>query len=812
VAEGTPNRLTQHRETMGTRAIEDHELIGASASSAAALPTLDLPTDFAAADPPGPAGARVGMTLAPELALGIRALASSHDVSVHAVLIVAMQMLLYRYREQDHVVIGAAAAAHGEDGSEDASDRITLPFPVCATLHDDPSFIELLGRVRGAMADAPRRADEPDAAFSPDRRPDPSPPLRVIVAMRDRHCSAARPDLLTVDAKNVQHDLTVVLAERAGSLELCAWYRAALFHRDRVERLLGHLTTIFAAITAEPTRRVSVMSFLSDAERAQLAAWNATASDEGAPSTIVELFEAQAARVPARVAVVTTTFCSGGSVGTTSLTYRELNARANRVARHLQQSGVVAGAPVGILLTSFADAIVAALGILKAEGAYMPLSTDAPPARLAQHLAESGAKLVITSAGLARRLPSTATVVPLDSDAATLRRYSDADLPLSARPRDTAYVLFTSGSTGVPKGVAVTHANVVHYARAIRHALGTPDEEPVRGRTRTYGMLGSLDADLGYTSLYPALLSGATLRVIGGEPNGSVEWTARQLEMQELDVLKIAPSQLRALAAGRAGVRLGDLLPREILVLGGEPLDVALARTLLDAGACRVLNHYGPTETTVGVSTHEVSIRSLGDAERLGAATVPIGRPLLNTHAYVVDAHGEELPVGVPGELWLGGAGVSSGYLNRPELSAERYVSFRGERVYRTGDQVRRLADGSIEFLARTDEQVRLRGHRVELGEVEQALRTHPAIDGAAAVLHAEHDEPELVAYAVPKRVAYGVSHDDPHASDRLMQWLAAQLPSHMIPSRVVLLEALPLLQNGKIDRGTLRARSVPRR
>jgi len=554
------------------------------------------------------------------------------------------------------------------------------------------------------------------------------------------------------------------------------------------------------------------MSFLSDAERAQLAAWNATASDEGASSTIVELFEAQAARVPARVAVVTSTFCPGGSVGTTSLTYGELNARANRVARHLQQSGVVAGAPVGMLLASFADAIVAALGILKAEGAYMPLSTDAPPARLAQHLAESGAKLVITSAGLARRLPGTATVVPLDSDDAMLRRYSDADLPLSARPRDTAYVLFTSGSTGVPKGVAVTHANVVHYTRAIRHALGTPDEEPVRGRTRTYGMVGTLDADLGYTSVYPALLSGATLHVIGGEPTGSVEWTARQLQTQELDVLKLAPSQLRALAAGRAGVPLGELLPREILVLGGEPLDVSLARTLLEVGACRVLNHYGPTEATIGATTHEVSIRSLADAERLGAVTAPIGRPLLNTRAYVVDARGEELPVGVPGELWLGGAGVSSGYLNRPELSAERYVTFRGERVYRTGDHVRRLADGSIEFLGRTDEQVKLRGHRVELGEIEQALRTHPAIEGAAAVLHAEGDEPEVVAYAVPKRVAYGVSHDDPHASDRLMQWLAAQLPSHMIPSRVLLLDTLPLLPNGKLDRGALRARSAPRR
>ena len=385
---------------MGTRASANHELIRALPSAAVSLPRLDLPTDFAATDPPGPAGARVGITLAPELASGIRALASSHEVSVHAVLVVAMQMLLYRYKEQDHVVVGAAAATYGEDGSEEASDRITPPFPVGATLHDDPSFIELLGRVGDAMAGALRAAAEPRAAVSADGRTGPPQRFQVIVAMRDQRCSPERPDLLLVGAKDVQHDLTVILGERAGSIELCAWYRVALFRRDRVERLLGHLTTIFATITAEPTRRVSAMTFLSDAERAQLAAWNATASDEGAPSTIVELFEAQAARVPERVAVVTSTFCSDGSVATTSLTYEELNSRANRVARHLQQSGVVAGAPVGMLLASFADAIVAALGILKAEGAYMPLSTDAPPARLAQHLAESGAKLVITSAGL----------------------------------------------------------------------------------------------------------------------------------------------------------------------------------------------------------------------------------------------------------------------------------------------------------------------------------------------------------------------------------------------------------------------------
>jgi amino acid adenylation domain-containing protein len=544
-----------------------------------------------------------------------------------------------------------------------------------------------------------------------------------------------------------------------------------------------------------------------------VATWNAPDDDEGAPSTVVSLFEAQAARVPDRPAVVarSATASTHGSLAESgAITYRELNARANQLARHLQRSGVVAGAPVGLLLDGSADALVGLLGILKAEGAYMPLCVDAPSARLAQQLAESGAKLVITNAAMARRLPRAVTVVPLDSDAATLDVRSDANLPLSARPRDTAYVLFTSGSTGVPKGVAVTHANIVHYTRALRHVLGTPADEPANGRARQYGMAGTLASDLGYTSLYAALLSGATLHVLGAEMTSDPERFAMYMDAHQLDVLKLAPSHLGALAAGRSGARLAALLPRQTLVLGGETLRIELARRLLRVGGCRLLNHYGPTETTVGVLTHEVTERSLAAAELLGARTVPIGQPLANTYVYVVDDDGQERPVGAAGELWVGGAGVASGYLNRPALSMERFVSFRGARAYRTGDRVRRLSDGTLEFLGRADDQVKVRGRRVELGEIEHALRAHPSIAEAAVVLHAKGDaEPALVAYVVPKHVTYEITYDDAQATEKLTQWLAGQLPSHMIPGRVELRDALPLMPNGKFDRAALVADSA---
>jgi amino acid adenylation domain-containing protein len=523
---------------------------------------------------------------------------------------------------------------------------------------------------------------------------------------------------------------------------------------------------------------VSKLPLLTAEERARLAAWNDTAADEGAPATLVSLFEAQAVRVPERVAVVGLD---------ASLAYAELNARANQLALHLQSLGVTPNAPVGLLLDRSADALVGLLGILKSGGAYMPLSLDAPPARVARQLAESGARVVVTLGAQASTIPQGVTVVALDS--AALGALPDANLDSAATPDDLAYVLYTSGSTGTPKGVAVTHANAVHYARAISRVLG-------EGDGLHFGLASTLAADLGNTSLFASLLGGGTLHVLSKDVTTEPARFAEYVGAHPLDVLKITPNHLAALTAGKTGGDLSAVLPRRWVVTGGEALRPELARTLLGAGRCRVLNHYGPTETTVGVLTHEVTAASLG------APTVPLGRPLANTRAYVVDAHGNEQPVGIPGELLLGGAGVARGYLGRDELTAERFVEHQGERVYRTGDRVRRLADGTIEFLGRVDDQVKVRGFRVELGEIEGVLRAHPGVEQAVAVLRDE----ELVAYAVPRQAGYAVSHADRPTREKLVEWLAAQLPEYMVPNAVVLLDALPLTPNGKVDRAALPA------
>jgi amino acid adenylation domain-containing protein len=419
---------------------------------------------------------------------------------------------------------------------------------------------------------------------------------------------------------------------------------------------------------------------------------------------------------------------------------------------------------------------------------------------------------IVTDGAHAALAPEGTRVVALDRDAATLGALADDNLAPAATPDDPAYVLYTSGSTGTPKGAIVTHRNLVHYARAVSRVLsGVPAGTPGDGFAALdgwrFGLVSSLAADLGHTALLPSLFSGGTLHVLAREVATEPARFAEYVGVHQLDVLKITPNHLAALVAGRAGSELAAVLPRQWVVTGGEALRPAFARTLLGAGRCRVLNHYGPTETTVGVCTFEATSESLAAAEALGAQTVPIGRPLANTQAHVLDAHGQEAPLGVPGELVLTGDGVSAGYLKRPDLTAERFVVHAGRRGYRTGDRVRRLDDGAIEFLGRADDQVKVRGYRVELGEVEAVLAANPGVAQAAVVVRTDdQDEAQLVAYAAARQSGYAVSHADRPTREKLAEWLAAHLPSHMLPQAVVLLPALPLTANGKVDRAKLPA------
>jgi amino acid adenylation domain-containing protein len=557
---------------------------------------------------------------------------------------------------------------------------------------------------------------------------------------------------------------------------------------------------------------------LAEPERVAVARWNATTAEMDGAASLVDLFARVVERVPNRVAVHS---------GARWLSYAQLDARANQLASHLRALDVQPGAPVGIALDRSVDIIVAIVAVLKAGAAYVPLLPEVPVARLAQQVTESGARVVVTVATFADRLTGAAATVCLDRDAAVLDAAAPPPPDLRVAPDSTAYVLYTSGSTGVPKGVAVTHANVVHYTRAISRVLAAvPADAAGDGLAALDGwhfaLVSTLGADLGNTCLFPALCAGGTLHVLPHEVATDPAQFASYMSAHSIDVLKITPSHLRALLSGASW--MGDMaltLPARWLVLGGEALSWDFATQLLaaiDAHArhCRLLNHYGPTETTVGCSTFEVTPQSADAARAAGAQTVPIGHPLPNTTLHVLDANRGRVPVGVIGELYVAGAGVTAGYVNRPELNAERFVGLGDVgRAYRTGDRVRRLSiDGAIEFLGRSDDQVKIRGHRVELGEIEQVLLQHPMVAEGAVLLHRAGDgsEPRLVGYAVERSAAsgYAASHAG-HADERVLrEWLAERLPEYMVPKAVVLLERMPLTPSGKIDRRALPQAHAP--
>ncbi len=773
------------------------------------LPVLDLPTVF-----PRPAtqsfeGSRTTMMLPSALVGQLRALGMDRGATLYMVLLAAYQTVLHRYGGQDDIITGSPIAGRDQPETEDLIGYFANTLAMRTSFAGDPTFGELLERISEYAIEAYEHQDVPFEKLVLDLRDahetsGHAPLFRCVLTMED-----TIPDQLVLGDADVQpilvdygqakFDLTLLFAEQPDGLRLTLWHRTDLFTDAYAARFLGHVRSVLEAAVGDVGVRIWQLPLLTPEERAALHGWNDTAADEGEPATIVALLENQASRAPDSIALV-----SG-----TTLTRGQLESRANQLAHHLIARGAQPGHTVGVLMDRSAEAIVALVAVLKAGCAYMPLSVDAPPARLQVQMRESGAALILTADEHLDRLPAGSTAIVLGEKLPAIDAQSEGAPQVPVTPDSIAYVLYTSGSTGVPKGVAVTHAHVVHYARAIASVLtGRPPAtalDEVAGWQ--FGMASTLAADLGNTSLYPALLGGGTLHVLSADMTTDSERFASRLAEYPLDVLKITPNHFMALAGSKRGAELASVMPSRWLVTGGEALRLEVARALLAAGKGRVLNHYGPTETTVGAMTFPVT----DEVDRLGAQTVPVGRPLARTHAYVVDARGNEQPLDIPGELWIGGAGVAMGYLRRDDLTADRFVEHAGERVYRTGDRVRRLDDGSVEFLGRADDQVKVRGYRVEPGEIESALRAHPGVASVAVLPRTDvAGDATLVAYVVPRQAGYAVSHGDRPTVKTLAEWLAAQLPSYMVPGEIVLLDTLPLTANGKVDRVALAALSVP--
>jgi amino acid adenylation domain-containing protein len=758
------------------------------------LPGLSLPTDR-----PPPVGHTFDgderTLLLPTALVGkMRQLGQEQGATLYMVLLAAYQTLLHRYSGQDDIIVGSPTAGRSHEATQALIGYFANAMVLRTSFADDPTFAELLSRVADTCLDAYEHQDVPFERIALALREGESlshaPIFQCVLTMEDTvpaelALGANRLEVIDLGTPVSKFDLVLLFSEQPQGLQLRLGFRTALFDGDRIERMLGHLRQLLEAAVRQPGAKVSELPLLTDEERTTLLdGWNATAWDEGPATTITSLIERHAAAVPDRTAVV------GDDA---ALTWAELNARANRIAHWLVAQGAGPEATVGLCLDRSTAMIAGMLGVLKAGAAYVPLLPDLPAARLAQQVAESGARLVVSSSAHRSVLPEGLTTLELDSGAANLSDFPDRNPEERATPDSLAYVLFTSGSTGVPKGVAVTHANLVHYTRAIARTLGVDLDRS--DDAWHFGSVSTLGADLGHTAVFPSLCSGGTLHVLPASVATDADRFAEYVVAHPLDVLKITPSHLRALLAGRD---IASTLPKQWLVFGGEALSWDLAAQVEEAGVCRVLNHYGPTETTVGVCVHEVTRTELRDRR---TATAPIGKPLSNTIVRVLDTHGELVPIGIPGELYIGGTGVARGYLGRDALTAERFVADRfgapsTGRLYRTGDRVQWGTTGELEYLGRTDDQVKIRGFRVEPGEVSALLERHAAVRQAIVLPRADASgELRLVAWVVA----------DPAASNEILaEWVGQQLPAYMVPSAWLRVGTMPLNANGKVDRAAL--------
>ncbi|QMU70592.1 non-ribosomal peptide synthase/polyketide synthase [Streptacidiphilus sp. P02-A3a] len=742
---------------------------------------LNLPTDR-----PRPAvathqGGSVPLTIPAELHQRLQELAQTEGVTVFMVLQAALAVLLHRLGAGDDIPIGTPIAGRTDQALDDLVGFFVNTLTLRTNLANNPTFTQLLHHTRETNLNAHTHQDIPFERLVEELAPTRSiarhPLFQVMLSLQNNQQAVIDLPGLTTEpmptgAATARFDLGFALGAAVGpdgepdGMRGILTYATDLFDPSTAELLARRFIRVLAAAVSAPQLPVAQVEIMDDAERHRiLSQWNDTAH-EVPLSTLPALFEAQVTRTPDAAAL---------AFGRTELTYAEVNARANQLARLLVEHGVGPESLVAVLLERSAELVVTLLAVLKAGGAYVPIDPAYPADRIAYLLDDSHPQVLLTTAD---RAPDLTTAHTLLLDQLVTSTYDAENLNTTVAQQHPAYVIYTSGSTGRPKGVVVPHAGVVNYL--IRSWEAYPE---LRGNTLLHA---SISFDAGVTALYGALTSGGRVRVAALD-----EQLPEALSGERLSFLKATPSGLSYLDA------LSDThVPTGRLMVGGEAVQAAqLQRWRLEHPQVAVVNHYGPTEATVGCTDYPLGNGELG-------TVVPIGRPMWNTRAYVLDATLQPVPAGVSGELYIAGVQLARGYLSRPGLSAERFVADPhgpvGERMYRTGDLARWRADGNLEYLGRTDDQVKIRGFRIELGEIESALAAHPAVAQASVIVREETP-------GNPRLVGYVVADGDLEVS-LLRAQLAASLPEYMVPAAIVLLDALPMTVNGKLDRRALPA------
>jgi amino acid adenylation domain-containing protein len=751
-----------------------------------AAPVLNLPTDH-----PRPAvksyrGAIRSFELDSELTQKLQELSKHEGATLFMTLLATFQVLLHRYTRQDDILVGTPIANRNPIETEQLIGFFANTL-VLRTMMSDLPFHRILQLVRedclGSYANQELPFEKLVEVLHPDRNLSSSPLFQVMFMLRNTPQTELNlPDLslemIEAHSATAKFDLTLSIAETEQKLQGHFEYSTELFEPETISRMIDHYEQLLRAVVANPYTRISQLRLLTPAEERQLIEeWVRTEREELGEVLVHELFEEQARWSPAAIAV---------STETENISYEELNRRANQLSHYLRDLGVGPEVVVGVCAQRSVALVVGILGTLKAGAAYLPIDPSYPAARINYMLQDAGVAVLLTQQDLLAKFDqSLLRTLSLDNEWEEIARCSSRNLALQVSGQNLAYLIYTSGSTGQPKGVLIEHGGLSNYLvwATEFYQVNSLQQSPLHT---------SISFDLSITSLFPPLLNGGTVKLLS--EGTELESLAGIIRSSDPALIKLTPSHLRILAAEKDG--LSESGTEHVFVVGGESLSAQSLHWWSESNTpVRLINEYGPTETVVGCCVHELV------AGQTNIEAIPIGRPIWNTEMYVLGQQQELLPVGVIGELYIGGSGVARGYTGRPAATAEKFIPHpfsakRGARLYRTGDLGRYLPNGEIEYLGRVDEQVKIRGYRIELGEVEEALERHESVrESVVIVRETKSGEQQLVGYVVAS-AEVGVG--------QLRSFLAEQLPEYMVPSVIVKLEAVPLTANGKVDRKAL--------
>ena len=783
-----------------TKEVQEKQLDYWKQQLAEAPPLLELPTDYLRPPVQTFSGATKKFLIEEHLTSQLLILSQKSGVTLFMTLLAAFGILLHRYSGQDDICIGSPFANRNHQETEPIIGCFVNTLVLRTHVEENPSFSQFLQQIRSIVWDAHAHQDVPFEqvveALQPERSLGYNPLFQVMFVLENFSLDTLElPDIsLTpemVERGTSQFDLSLSIWQTQKGL-IGSWeYNSDLFEADTIARMTGHFQTMLSAIVADPDQRIGELPLLTEPERHQLLMqWNNTQANYPQDKCIHQLFEEQVERTPDAVAVV---------FGNQKLTYEQLNNQANQLAHYLQSLGVRADVLVGLCVERSLLMIVGLLGILKAGGAYVPLDPEYPQERLNFMLEDTGLSVVLTQEKLGDRLRGGLTdspeetlrdrkadVICLDSNWDIINQQTKENPTTNIKADNLAYVIYTSGSTGQPKGVSIVHQGVVRLVKQTDY-VSFSDKE-------VFLQVAPISFDAATFEIWGCLLNGGRL-IIFPSHTPSINEIGQVIEQYQVTTLWLTAGLFHLMV----DENIDALKPIRQLLAGGDILSVTHVQKFIQTVEnCQLINGYGPTENTTFTCCYQIP-KSLSPN-----VSVPIGRPIANTQVYILDKNLQPVPVGVPGELHIGGAGLAQGYLHRPETTAEKFIEIelfdRVERVYKTGDLVRSLPDGNIEYIGRIDNQVKIRGFRIELGEIETVLSQYPHVQASCAI--AREDIPgdkRLVAYIVPQK-------EQTLTVSVLRSFLKEKLPEYMVPSAIVILEGLPLTSNGKLDRRALPA------